>query len=78
VIDAARRALRDAPVRLVVDLGAVDFIDLTGVRALIHCRRVAASKDSGFVLTRPSAAALNLLEITGLRAVFELEGERPV
>jgi anti-anti-sigma factor len=73
VIDAARRALRGQPERVTVDLGAVDFIDLTGIRALIHCRRIATAKNCGFVLAHPSRAALNLLEITGLRAVFEIE-----
>ncbi len=74
VIDATRRALRDRPTRLLIDLGAVEFLDLTGARALIHCRRIAASKSCAFVLMAPSAAVLQLLELTGLRAVFEIGG----
>jgi anti-sigma B factor antagonist len=72
VIDATRRALRHRPARLLVDLSAIDFLDLTGVRALIRCRRMAVAKQSGFLLTAPNPRVLNLLDLTGLRAVFEI------
>jgi anti-sigma B factor antagonist len=72
VIDATRRALRDQPARIMVDLNAVEFLDLTGLRTLIHCRRLASGKDCPVILTRPSAKVQQLLELTGLRAVFEI------
>lgn len=72
VIDATRRALRRQPARVLIDLSAIDFLDLTGARTLIHCRRMAAGKDCAVVLTEPSEAVLHLLDLTGLRAVFEI------
>jgi anti-sigma B factor antagonist len=74
VIDATRRALRSHPARILIDLSAIDFLDLTGLRTLIHCRRLASGKDCAVILTEPSDKVVHLLELTGLRAVFEIVG----
>jgi anti-sigma B factor antagonist len=73
LVDAARRALRRRPVRLVVDLHDIAFLDLTGARARIRCRRLATAKDSGFQLAQPSVAVTRMFDVSGLHAVFDIQ-----
>lgn len=73
VVDAARRALRRQPARIVVDLAEITFLDLTGTRALMRCRRLSASKRCDFVLAQPSAAVQHMLDVSGLHAVFDID-----
>jgi anti-sigma B factor antagonist len=54
----------DAPI--VVDLAALDFIDITGLRALLDAAGHAAAKGLGFEVLNPSASVRRLLDLTGL------------
>jgi len=73
IVRAARHALRRQPRNLVVDLHEVAFMDLTGTRALIRCRRLAVAKDSEMILARLSAAVQRMLDVSGLHAVFDVQ-----
>jgi anti-anti-sigma factor len=73
LVDAARRALRRRPVCLVIDLHDIAFLDLTGARALIRCRRLASAKDSRFRLAQPSEAVTRMFDVSGLHAVFDIQ-----
>jgi anti-anti-sigma factor len=73
IVRAARHALRVQPQHLVVDLHEVAFIDLTGTRALIRCRRLAVARNSELILRRPSAAVRRMLDVSGLHAVFAVQ-----
>jgi anti-anti-sigma factor len=50
---------------LVVDLGAVDFIDSAGLGLLLATHDRLRSDEIGFRLANPSASVRRLLQITG-------------
>jgi anti-anti-sigma factor len=52
--------------RLTVDLAGVTFIDSTGLRVLVSCRRRMHAAEGDVVLRAPSLQMKKLLEITGL------------
>lgn len=58
---------------VVLDLGAVGFIDSSGLRVLVAGHQRFVGSDSRLVLRSPSAAVLRLLEIAGLSGEFHLE-----
>ncbi|MEY9212584.1 STAS domain-containing protein [Thermobifida halotolerans] len=58
---------------LVVDLSRVEFMDVSGVRALIECCRVMTWEGRHMVLAEPSAAVERILSAPlGLDRVFEV------
>jgi anti-sigma B factor antagonist len=68
--------LRDTPgpVRIVVDLGAVEFLDSSGLSALLQIRRAAAAEGVEVALreiTRPIGV---LLQLTGVEELFDVDG----
>jgi anti-sigma B factor antagonist len=52
--------------QLTIDLAGVTFIDSTGLRALVGCRRRMRAAEGDVVLRAPSRQMKKLLEITGL------------
>ena len=64
----------DAPV--VVDLGAVGFMDSSGLRSLLEARRRCAEAGRGFAIARPSEAVRRVLELVDLTEEFDVV-ERP-
>jgi anti-sigma B factor antagonist len=65
-------ALLDGAVHLVVDLDGVDFIESTGLGALIGGRRRALGMDGSFALVCTGSALLDVFRITGLTSVFAI------
>lgn len=61
---------------LVVDLSNVDFIDSTGLGALIGGRRKAHEAGGSFCLVTPQERFLKLFRITGLNTVFDVVDTR--
>jgi anti-sigma B factor antagonist len=61
---------RDAPI--VVDLASLDFIDMTGLRALLDAAAQAATKAQAFEILNPSPAVERLLELTGFGSRFSI------
>jgi anti-sigma B factor antagonist len=57
---------------LIVDLSKVQFIDLSGVRALYECCRVLTWEGRHMVLAEPSAAAQRVLTALRMDRDFEI------
>jgi anti-sigma B factor antagonist len=65
----------DTPV--VIDLGAVGFMDSSGLRSLLEARQHCLDAGRAFALARPSDAVQRVLELVDLTGEFEVV-ERPV
>ena len=63
---------REGTTPIVIDLSAVDFMDSTGLRALLEARTAAAEAGRGFGLAAPSAAVTRVLELVDLSREFEV------
>jgi anti-anti-sigma factor len=74
---AADRSLLDPPGRVVLDFAGVTFCDSQGLSTLISLNRQVSAVGSQLVLANIGDFMGRLLEITGLRAVFEVE-DQPV
>ena len=66
-------ALDDSVRGIVLDLAGVDFIDSSGLRALLDVERVATAADRTFSIVRPSANAVRLMEMTGLLEALHVQ-----
>lgn len=72
-----RQGLKDAagsfPRRIVLDLAALDFIDSTGVHALLEAQRYAESNAHALVLANIPPHVRQLFRITGIDARIPIE-----
>ena len=59
------------PDAVILDLSGVEFIDSTGLRVLITCRRLAADARTQLVLAAPSEAVRSLFEMTKMTDRFD-------
>lgn len=73
ITEVAKRA--SAGERIMIDLGAVAFIDSSGLRSLLSASRDAAERGTRLTLRRPSAGVRRLLGITGTDEQFDIETE---
>jgi anti-sigma B factor antagonist len=75
-VDQVRVALEEAlaarPQAIVVDLSGLDFIDSTGLGALIFGFQRARDAGIGFRLARPSRSVHQILALSGLLEVVEV------
>jgi anti-sigma B factor antagonist len=69
VRDTLAATQRDAPRRLVVDLGAVGFLDSTALGVLVEARAALADRRA-FLLAAPGLEARRALEVSGLDRHF--------
>lgn len=60
------------PGPVVVDMGAIAYIDSSGVASLVEGFQVARRQGSGFVLAAVSPAALRVIRLARLDRVFTL------
>lgn len=58
---------------LEVDLGAVTFIDSSGLAGLVRLRTEAEILDKEVALVNLSPATARLLELTGLQGLFKID-----
>ena len=72
--DAMTERLVAGDVHLVIDLLAVDFIESTGLGALIGGRRRALALNGSLGLVAEDSQVLKVFRITGLDTVFEIYG----
>jgi anti-sigma B factor antagonist len=74
VLDAARAALaRPGAKELVLDLEQVNFMDSSGIGALIEVGGDAQDAGIDFALRRPSARVRRVLQVTGLLDSWTIE-----
>ena len=59
--------------RIVLEMAAVEFIDSSGLTALIKAHRQAVELDLRLVLRRPSERVTRTLQLTQLETVLEVE-----
>lgn len=71
LIEAGRRALLElgAP-KLTVDLAEVNFIDSSGLGALIELAGLASDRGCSFALRNPSRRVQQVLDLTGLNGIW--------
>lgn len=62
---------------LVLDVGGVEFIDSSGLSALVTTQRRALEQGGSLVLTAAPEHITDLLRLTRLDAVLSLEPDRP-
>jgi anti-sigma B factor antagonist len=76
VRSALADACTQAPERIVVDLGEVDFIDSTALGVLIETRTKLDNRD-GFLLAAPGLETRRALQISGLDKLFTVHDTVP-
>ena len=76
VRSALADACAQAPERLVVDLGEVEFIDSTALGVLIETRTKLDNRD-GFLLAAPGLETRRALQISGLDQLFTVHETVP-
>jgi anti-sigma B factor antagonist len=59
---------------IVLDVAQLEFIDSTGLSVLVMALNRTRAAGGSTVLRQPSPSILRLLEITGLLAIFGVEG----
>jgi len=70
---AATRSMATPPGRVVLDFAGVTFCDSQGLSTLISLNRDVTAGGSRLVLANVGDFMSRLLEITGLRAAFDVE-----
>ena len=76
VRSALADACAQAPERIVVDLGEVEFIDSTALGILIETRTKLVNRD-GFLLAAPGLETRRALQISGLEKLFTVHETVP-
>ena len=69
-------ACAEAPERVVVDLGEVEFVDSTALGVLIETRTKLKNRD-GFLLAAPGLETRRALQISGLDQLFTVHDTVP-
>ena len=69
---AVLAAVPKAPAGVGVDLGAVTYMDSSGVATLVEGLRSAKKHGKAFALVTPSNAVMKVLELARLDSVFEV------
>ncbi len=64
--------LTDAPRHVAVDLSGLEFIDSTGLAALLGAHKALDDNGGTLELRHPSKMVVGLVQITGLDDVFEI------
>jgi anti-anti-sigma factor len=73
VVEAIRLALAMGVARIVVDLGAVTFLDSSGIHAIVTGYHDAARVGAGFAIGPAPARIARVLELCGLRDGLSVE-----
>lgn len=63
---AIAEALQDSAAEVVLDIAKVDFVDSTGLRAILAARSLCADRSCAFALTTPSPSVQRLFEVAGV------------
>jgi anti-anti-sigma factor len=60
---------------ILIDSAGLTFIDLCGLRPLLSAHRRCTARGNRLVIVNPPRCLTRLLELTDLRAVFEVQTE---
>jgi len=72
--DAVKTAVADSDVTgIVLDLSGVEFIDSTGLGAVVESAGMAEDSSRNFALRSPSPRVSRILELTGLAEQWTIE-----
>ena len=71
-VSAALMAAADREPRIVVDLASLEFIDVSGIAALLHARKHARRAGGDLLLAAPRPRLLRLLSIPALAYGFSV------
>lgn len=66
-VERVRALVEEGHVRIVLDLGHLEFCDCSGLRALLHARDVAAEAGGWARLSRVGVMTRHIIGLTGLR-----------
>jgi anti-anti-sigma factor len=72
-----RAAARRRPQRIVLDLRALTFMDVSGLRAILDAARAGRREGRGVVIANPMPHIVRLLELTAIDQSVEVLG-RPL
>jgi anti-sigma B factor antagonist len=67
-----RQAIRESSFGVILDLGAVTFIDSTGLRVLISAATLSHATRRELILLRGSAQVLQVIETSGVEDLLPL------
>lgn len=70
--DEVRGAIKPSHQLLEIDLSESEFIDSSGLGALLSLQKLMAAQDGQVKILKPSQKALQILELTRLHRVFEI------
>jgi anti-sigma B factor antagonist len=70
---AVDNLFRDGVRSLMIDCRAIDFIDSSGLRELLHAHQAAHERSGTVTVRRPSPFTCQLLQITGLDVVLQVD-----
>lgn len=73
IAEAVRELLDRGEKRVDVQLAAVEFMDSSGISALLDSVNLARERDVRLVLVQPTRELLHLLEMSGFQPLFEFE-----
>ena len=73
LLSVSHELLSAGPVGLVLDMAGVDFIDSTGIGAMVDIGHQAEDLGVTFSIGRPSPTVLRIFEVTGLLAQWTIE-----
>jgi anti-sigma B factor antagonist len=73
-IAAVEEAIRGSSGPFVIDLGAVDFVDSTGIHCLVRARALLGRQDRALAILRPRANVRRVLALTGLDELVPVYG----
>ena len=68
--DTVRRSIEEGGARIVVDLAAVDFLDSSGLGALVACLKTARQAGGDLRIAAPSAQVMMVLQLSNLDRVL--------
>ena len=76
LVEALDAAIRDSAGAFVIDLCDVEFLDSSGVSALMRARALLGREERALAVVCPPGAVRRLFELAGISDLFVLYGSR--
>jgi anti-sigma B factor antagonist len=78
LIAALNEAVTDSDLSVIVDLGAVDFMDSTGLALLVRAQRRLSRRGRGFAVVCPDSPVRRIFEITDMVETLRVSPSRAI